>query len=295
MNVGAPTLTPGAVLAVWDPDFTHSELHLCLSIARTDLNVFSMSEVRVGLESTARRARTPGAKSFRPIHPDSAFNTGTHSREDPELPSTWYFPASHCCPSPSERTEVKWRRVNTLRRCAITGQCERMLAGKLERDALRVLMQPVGGRPTKPSSRGDLFSSVPPVMDGAVKKPEKKRQQRSDVKRHHARRLKSLTADSLPVVRPYPLPPKRGITSFRFVLPESSQVQLVGEDSEGPGYFLVNDPVDEFSPDSAPGAYGRSRSVLEDDPISEFLPEEALGGGMEVDEIEDADGDWPGL
>ncbi|KAI9059452.1 hypothetical protein FKP32DRAFT_1148451 [Trametes sanguinea] len=35
-----------------------------------------------------------------------------------------------------------------------------MLAGKLEHDAVRVLMQPVGGRPTKPSSRGDLFSGV---------------------------------------------------------------------------------------------------------------------------------------
>ncbi|KAJ2993607.1 hypothetical protein NUW54_g7692 [Trametes sanguinea] len=119
--------------------------------------------------------------------------------------------------------------------------------------------------------------------------------QRSDVKKHRGRRVKPLTADGLPFVRPYPFPPKRGITSFRFVLPESSQVKLVGEIGEGLGYFLVDDPIDEFLQDVAPaGVDGCGRSVLEDDPIEEFLPE-AVGGGMEVDEIEDADGDWPRL
>ncbi|KAJ2990658.1 hypothetical protein NUW54_g8406 [Trametes sanguinea] len=151
---------------------------------------------------------------------------------------------------------------------------------------------PMGIHPTSTQP-----SAVTETLHG---EPEKKtRQQRSDVKRHRGPRVKLLTAEGLPFVRPYPFPPKRGITSFRFVLPESSQVKLVGdlEDREGPGYVLVNDPIDEFLPDIAPRlrADGRSRSVLADDPIDEFLPEEIIGGGMEVDEIEDADGDWPGL
>ncbi|OSC96275.1 hypothetical protein PYCCODRAFT_1462478 [Trametes coccinea BRFM310] len=135
-------------------------------------------------------------------------------------------------------------------------------------------------------------STQPRAVESVHDKTE--RQQRSDVKRRRGRRVKLLTADGLPVVRPYPLPPKRGITSFRFILPESSLLAR-GGDGGGDRYFLVDDPIDEFLPDDVVSmADSRSSPSLEDDPIDEYPPDDAIGGASEVDEIECADGSWPG-
>ncbi|KAL7282968.1 hypothetical protein ACG7TL_002386 [Trametes sanguinea] len=84
-------------------------------------------------------------------------------------------------------------------------------------------------------------TSTEPHAVERIHRKKKRRRQRSDVKKHRGRRVKMLTADGLPVVRPYPFPPKRGITSSRFILPESSK--------GGDGYHLADDPVDEFLPE----------------------------------------------
>ncbi|KAI9070290.1 hypothetical protein FKP32DRAFT_1670476 [Trametes sanguinea] len=69
------------------------------------------------------------------------------------------------------------------------------------------------------------------------------RRQRSDVKRRHRRAKDSTKAQAVGTYlqgRRRPL--KRGITSFRFILPETSS-------SDSSVYHLTDDPIDEFLPE----------------------------------------------
>ncbi|KAI9060686.1 hypothetical protein FKP32DRAFT_1687419 [Trametes sanguinea] len=114
------------------------------------------------------------------------------------------------------------------------------------------------------SHLGDHPTSTQPC---AIKKgfSKKQRKQRSDVKRRHRSTKKSAKASGSTQLQARHRPPKHGITSFTFVLPETSQASTLRSGDGSTAYHLTDDPIDEFVPSHADDA----------------------------DEIESASGDWP--
>ncbi|OSC96252.1 hypothetical protein PYCCODRAFT_1441176, partial [Trametes coccinea BRFM310] len=104
-----------------------------------------------------------------------------------------------------------------------------------------------------PGDLGRLGSHPTSTQAGAVKKMfgKVRRRQRSDVKRRHQRRTgkntshNSQTGGSAAVLHGRRRPPKRGITSFQFVLPETADSKCCQRSD----YYLTDDPIDEFVSD----------------------------------------------